>query len=602
MRPPRFSVRARSFYRKHLSLLWRKSEWPIVVLAASTAFVLGAVGFSEHSASADESHTLLDIVYLTIQLFVLQSGAVTPSLPWQLEIARFLAPAIAGYTAARALAQALRRQLQSLHAGFFKNHVVIAGLGKRGMLLAEAFYRRGERVIVIESDDANDFIPLCVALGIPVLEGDARQAGTLLLAGIRRAARLFAVGSDDGINAEIAVQARTLCAQRTGNPLTCHLHLVDPALCELLQERELSIVASDRGARFEFFNIFETGAREILKEYPAFEPKSQLRQHLVVVGVGHFGESLIVYAAKAWWKTRSLRGGRLRVTLLDRNATQRQKMLSVRYPRLEQACELIPIDMDIDSPEFLQGVFLEDDSDRHGVTSIYVCLDDDAVALSAGLMLHEVVKGLDIPVVVRQAGEGGLGSFLQKRVPDSSRGEGLESFPLLEKTCQPDLLVGGTYEVLARAIHEKYITTQLKAKPAVDPALVPWEHLPEALKESNRQQADSIGTKLNRFRCILEPLRDWDASIFKFSPQEEEVLARMEHDRWLSERRQRGWKHNALGKDLKGKASPALVPWEQLGEEAKRIDRESIQNLPLFLAEIGLGIRRLPAVGSPKGR
>jgi voltage-gated potassium channel Kch len=574
----------------------------MVVLAASTAFVLGAVGFSEHSASADESRTLLDIVYLTIQLFVLQSGAVTPPLPWQLDIARFLAPAIAGYTAARALAQALRRQLQSLHAGFFKNHVVIAGLGKRGMLLAEAFYRRGERVIVIESDQANDFIPLCVALGIPVLEGDARQAGTLLLAGIRRAARLFAVGSNDGINAEIAVQARTLCAQRTGTPLTCHLHLVDPALCELLQERELSIVASDRGARFEFFNIFETGAREILKEYPAFEPKSQLRQHLVVVGVGHFGESLIVHAAKAWWKTRSLRGGRLRVTLLDRNATQRKKMLSVRYPRLEQACELIPIDMDIDSPEFLQGVFLEDNSDRHGVTSMYVCLDDDAVALSAGLMLHDVVKGLDIPVVVRQAGEGGLGSFIQERAPDASRGEGLESFPLLEKTCQPDLLLGGTCEVLARAIHEEYTSVQVEGGKAADPARVRWEKLPEALKESNRRQADSIGAKLGRFRCIIEPLRDWDAPAFEFSSEEVEVLARLEHARWLSERRRGGWRFDPLRKDLDKKATPALVPWEQLTEDAKHISRESVRNLPHLLADIGFRIRRLEAERSPKGR
>jgi voltage-gated potassium channel Kch len=255
---------------------------------------------------------LLSLVYLSLQLFVLQSGALAPPLSWELEVARFLAPGVAGYTAVRAFAHALRRQLQALRASLYRNHVVIAGLGKRGMLLAEGFYRRGERVIVIESDETNDFIPLCTALGIPVLEGDARQAQTLQLAGIRRAAHLFAVGSDDGTNAEIAVRARTLCTGRREAPLTCHLHLVHPVLCELLRERELSDVDSDRGARFEFFNIFDTGAREILKEYPAFDLKAG-GASTIVVGVGRFGESLIVHAKGL--VENPLRGRRLRVLL-----------------------------------------------------------------------------------------------------------------------------------------------------------------------------------------------------------------------------------------------------------------------------------------------
>jgi hypothetical protein len=181
------------------------------------------------------------------------------------------------------------------------------------------------------------------------------------------------------------------------------------------------------------------------------------------------------------------------------------------------------------------------------------------------------------------------GSLIQKREQDSSGEEGLWSFRSWKRRVSRISFPRWTYEILARAIHQEYIIARMKAGIPADPSLVRWEQVPESLKESNRRQADTIGLKLDRFRCIIDPLRDWDAPVFEFSPEEVEDLARLEHARWLSERQMGGWRFDPLRKDLSRKATPALVPWEQLPEDAKRVTRESIRNLPLSLAEIDSG-------------
>jgi 4-amino-4-deoxy-L-arabinose transferase-like glycosyltransferase len=100
--------------------------------------------------------------------------------------------------------------------------------------------------------------------------------------------------------------------------------------------------------------------------------------------------------------------------------------------------------------------------------------------------------------------------------------KGNYAFGLLERACQPDLVLGGTYEILARAIHEDYIRKQREIGIATqtNSSMVPWDELPEYLKESNRRQADNIGARLKAVGCYLEPLADWDAALFKFTAEE----------------------------------------------------------------------------------
>ena len=145
-------------------------------------------------------------------------------------------------------------------------------------------------------------------------------------------------------------------------------------------------------------------------------------------------------------------------------------------------------------------------------------------------------------------------------------------------------------DAIAEAIHEKYLRNQQGKKPPDDPAMASWETLSEPLKESNRQQASQIMEKLRRIECDIRlPISGQPAS-FEFKPEEEEMLAEMEHDRWVAERLQEGWRMGP--RDPEKKITPYLVAWDNLDEQIKDYDRDAVRGIPGILAEVGLEIFR----------
>jgi hypothetical protein len=145
-------------------------------------------------------------------------------------------------------------------------------------------------------------------------------------------------------------------------------------------------------------------------------------------------------------------------------------------------------------------------------------------------------------------------------------------------------------ERIARAIHESYVRDQAARKRADDLALAPWDELPEQLRRSSRRQVDDVFDKLEAIGCTVHEVRD-RAEPISLTPDEVERLARLEHDRWVAERRASGW---ALGepRDVGAKVTPHLVSWEDLAEDVREWDREPVRRIPQLLAEVGLEVRR----------
>jgi uncharacterized membrane protein len=129
-------------------------------------------------------------------------------------------------------------------------------------------------------------------------------------------------------------------------------------------------------------------------------------------------------------------------------------------------------------------------------------------------------------------------------------------------------------ERLAQAIHNSYLRAVHAASlaAAVDkgavsgsrPSLRPWEELPDNLKESNRAQARQVGEKLAAIGCLMVPTFDPSLS-FAFDEDEVQLLARLEHERWMAERIAQESLHGS-GPD--GRGHPDLVPWEQLSKHS----------------------------------
>ncbi|HJX40965.1 MAG TPA: NAD-binding protein, partial [Anaerolineales bacterium] len=528
-----------------------------------------------------------------------ESGNVAAPVPWQLVIARMLLPLVTGYAAILTLAALFRDQMQQLSLRFARNHVVICGLGRMGLLLAGECNRTGRRVVVIEIDPANPHLEPARRAGAAVIVGDAANPEHLRSAGVARAGFLVVLCGQDAVNAEVAIRARDLTRARSAGALTCILQIGDPTLGELLRSHTFALDEAS-GFRLEILNLYDTAVRAMLKAFPALLGANRARSpHILIVGGGGLGVSLILQASLAWRSLGLGERNRLRVSLVDAEAERRLKDLASRYPWLDQLCILRPFEVDILGAEFREDHELNQSILAKEATGICVCLDDDAHSLSAGLMLSDRLRGREIPIIMGMSDDRGLARLLPAWDPTGAERSGLQAFPLLENACQLDLVLGGIHELLARAIHDNYVKTQteLGETPATNPSLVGWGELSESLREANRAQSRHIGAKLRSIGCTIAPLADLDADAFQFNPQELEFLAEAEHQRWMEATRKRGYRFAPGPKDAERKTHPSLIPWSDLSEGEKEKDRAATRAIPGLLALAGLQIYRVPAAG-----
>lgn len=565
--------------------------WPILGVLFLVALVLGAWGFSLDPKT--RAGSVFDDLYRSLQLFTLQPAASPP--PVQLELARWIALFVAVGATVGALLAIFRDQVGWMRVRFARNHVLMCGLGRCGTRLAVAFRDRGYTVVVIERDPSSPGVAAARREGVIVLPGDATEPAVLRRAGIRRARYLLALCGDDGINVDVAVTAHELVEVTRGRPLDCFAHVVDPDVRRFINEWAIR-TPKVQVFRLNAFDVSELGAPGILVENPPFDEDGQTelgRPHLVVVGLGQTGSRLVLGAAQLWTTTRAGTDARLPVTIVDRMAHDLAAAFASRHPRLSTVLELIPLTVDVDSPTFGEGPTALPIG-----TSVYVCLDEELRGLRTALTIRRSIRDPRVPIIVRTTERSTLSTFP----------EGLESsqvnvriFRMLDRACTPEVILQGTNEVIAQAIHEEYIRTETArgSSPKTNPSMVPWQELPEVLKESSRDLAAHTGAKLREIGCDIVSLSAFDTAAFvELEPREIERLAELEHERWSSERRAAGWTL-APTKNAERKQSPYLVPYEDLPEDIRDHDRNMVRGIPAFLAKAGFAIVRVGDASAP---
>jgi voltage-gated potassium channel Kch len=411
-------------------------------LLVLTGVALGVVGFGRYFADAPawRRHPW-ELLYRTIQLVSLNFNTFDKPLDWTLQVARLLMPALAVYAAVKGLAALYVEQLQTLRVRLFAHgHTIICGLGQKGLLLARRLRERGERVVVIEQNEENDLIRAARNAGCVVLLGDATESYVLARAGISRAHHIVAVCRDDGLNAEIAVRSRDFAAAR-GFPLHCVCHVFDTRLWSLLKERGV-LPGKSQNLRLDFRNVYKEGAAELLKHDPGFPaPAVGTCPNALVVGIGRMGESLLVELARRWSQLRGSGRDRICLTMVDRLAKAKHDFLLSEYPDLADTWDLVPIELDINSPRFQEGDFLLDTGEHGSIQRAYVCLDDDSLGLMAALRIQHQLNIHDrhVPIFVRTRHQGGLASLLRSVDDPTCAPDCVRAFGLLDHTCRPEL-------------------------------------------------------------------------------------------------------------------------------------------------------------------
>lgn len=564
---------------------WHLIEWPLIWSLSLAAFVLGLVGFAKLPGGALPASEAL---YRSLQLFVFE-GSFEEGLNWQLEVARLLAPGVTVYTATQALIELFREQLTLLRLRFKRGHVVVCGLGRAGSKVASDTLRRGEQVVVVEADGENKSIGMIKDRGATVLTGDATEAQMLCQARVEHAKLLVVVCGNDGINVETAIHAFELkrAATRNAGPvLECHVHIIEPDLRALFKDHR---VFTDTGERFRvvLFNIYDSSARLLLRRHPLdrdrIAPDDPRSVHLIVIGFGLMGESLVLQAARG---SHFANGRRLRVTVIDRDPVPHQACLRRRFPKLDSVCDLAFLAREADDAGTLAEVAALC-ADPQALATVAICFDDDARGLALALALLPKLKAMRVPILLRMTTDGGLTALLDNEIAVSRLAGLVKPFPVIGLSSESEVLLHREMDAGAVAVHEDYRAKRRQGThDENDPSLRPWESLDEDLRDSCRQQADHIGVKLRAIGLAATTRKDGDP-VTDFTPAEVEILARMEHDRWNADRFLAGWSHAPGKKDVENKTSPWLIGWDVLPEEIREYDREAVRNIPNLVKASG---------------
>jgi hypothetical protein len=349
--------------------------------------------------------------------------------------------------------------------------------------------------------------------------------------------------------------------------------------------RDQARVFEDRPFHLVLFNVFERGAIRLAQAYPAWRPASPgSPPHILVVGLGRLGQNLVIHLARTWWNTRPDRGWKLEIDVIDRHAGEAIETLSIRCPQLSDAVSFTPLTLEVPSAGFERADYLR----RAPVERIYICLDDDALALQAGLCLRSASAG-KIPIVMRMAESGGL-----ERLLVGSHFDNLSGFNLLESTCTPDLLDMQPRDILARAVHEEYLRGRLAAGqvPATDPSGQPWDSLDPVLRAQNYRQVDHLMDLCAEAGYTIRPLVDWDAPSAPMPDDLVEGMACREHELWVADRIAGGWRYQPGEKNLAARTNPALLPWDELSEPDREKNRVFVRGIPAFLGQVGYQLTR----------
>ena len=557
-----------------------RRRWYLLAAGWVVLIVLGFTGFMAQK-EAVEDRTLLDNLYLTLQLAVLSYGGGGGDLNWRLEVARFAAPLMAMGTLFQAASVVFREQFERYRLSSFRGHTVVCGLGASGTRLALSLAQAGRPVIGVDQDGHGSGISALRAHGIPVLAGDPTDPAVLRAVRLERASSLVALCPSEATNVAIATAARRVPRQRRAVDLRCSVHLEDAELTGFLRGSGLG---GDETVRIEFFNMHERGARALVAEHLVLEPGTT--PHLVVVGLGQLGRAVLLVAAQEWAEVGD---GPLTATLVDREVASRMQALEMQHPGLVEAVSARLFTFDVEAPS-RDG--LEELTKRLAEVPprlVAVVLDEESTALATALFLHRTIDDPAIPVVVRTRGDTGLGASVRMDDEDGdSRFPGLRLFPLLDRTCSPALMDGGVREELARALYEDHLN-RAAARGVVDPG---WSALTDDEREAAREAADGLIDALDDNGFELLPLRHWGgAPAVTFTPDETRRLAERDHNRWRARRGTDGWRYGNV-RDAREKVTPRLVPWDELAPEWQEYNLSRIQAMPTILARSGFEVGR----------
>ena len=468
----------------------------------------------------------------------------------------------------------------------------------RSGLNAETF----KRVVIIKAtiDDKEDLERLCVD----------------------RVGKLYIIGGEkdelhDVVNLHGFDMIKEICDDKGTEMPICNVHFKNQVTFTLFQAINKQ---EDKFKYLNPFNFEEMWARRVLagmdKEYDYgsfldmrdgkhMDKDSDCSVHVVIAGMTAMGEALAKEVALiAHYPNFKSKGKRTKITFIDKNTRENMQLFVGKYRELFKLCgysyynldtgcaetneretgerfldlEFEFLDSNIANPK-LQDMIEDWCRDEWRLLSIFVCFETSYRSIAAGAYLPFAVYDRKIPVFVYQAALGNIDKYLKSKKYGNVRVFGMSN--------QGENFMEVHGEEMAKGVAYCYYKMFNPEGTIMKDEV--WKDCTPCEKWSNIYNASSIPTKL-RSLGMKENLTLM-GNLRELSEDEVEILAEVEHNRWNVEKLFMGFRpaneeeristgQECEAEELKDRGiHPDIMPYEDLKEKTKDIDRELTRNI-----------------------
>lgn len=521
----------------------------------------------------------LDALYLTLLAFtgdsvyvgVSLTGPEYDALGTELVWTRFLGLLTTVSAVLAALSALLATSLACRQASKRRGHAVLIGASSFGL---ESVRRRWTgRSITVLGPSAR-----AISHRRGQLHLDVDADDTPLVSRLMGRPDLVVFGSDDTVSN--VVRARALMpALKNADTL---LRVEDIALV-----RDLAHLSPDLGA-VQPVSSAETVAEAVVYSLAASEMarlRGQPGVHALLVGGGTTNLAIAEQLAVTCYHSPGDSGQKLRLTILDRDKAATDARVDGLSPGLRSVANV-----NVESMEALNCLSdlclktLEEIDRTQPVTAIFIATGDDARNAAIGMRLRQVQLNrliIKAPILVRNHMRTGYAS-----PPLDDISGGIHDFG--GDTSGPgDPALSDFEDKLAEEIHQKWCGIARKEweqKKRVD-APVPWSGLTAHQKRSARLAARATPHMLRAAGLVPDPgsvtaNMALAGGATPYLQAQMERLKKIEHNRWMAEKRLDGWTKADDGesRDDERRRHTSLLEWEDLsdGDRDKDIDNINI--------------------------
>lgn len=145
---------------------------------------------------------------------------------------------------------------------------------------------------------------------------------------------------------------------------------------------------------------------------------------------------------------------------------------------------------------------------------------------------------------------------------------------------------------LAATLHANYLRNAVANAWPVKPEVnKPFGDLSTEYQEANRAAARRLAEVLAVIGIRILPQEQSqglsEAELFDLIELNMKRLAPAEHEGWMRQKIEAGWKHATERDDVR-KLHPCIVPFDELSEDEKEKDRNQVRSYPALLRQAGL--------------